>query len=188
MADKDFNLGDIVVMKKPHPCGTNQWKIIRMGADIRIKCLGCQRSILMPRRKFVNRLKEVVTSESINENIHRGDLLKPNNQFLWPSTHVSESSNTLSDEVVFKDQSELYKYGYRITGLSREERWKVLTEKVLNQMPLEKVVHIIAAHVRNRKRQSNGIVKYAYAIREWEYDLQRLKAEYYKHDFKWPQS
>lgn len=188
MAGKDFRLGDIVVLKKRHPCGTNQWKIIRMGADIRIKCLGCQHSVLMPRRRFVNKLKEIIASESINENIHLEETQKSKSKFVWPSTHVSESTNTLSDEIVFKDQSELYKYGYRITGFSREERWKVLTEKVLNQMPLEKVVHIIAAHVRNRKRQSNGIVKYAYAIREWEYDLQRLKAEYYKHDFKWPQS
>ena len=40
MSDKEYGLNDVVEMKKPHPCGTNAWKIIRMGADIRIKCVG----------------------------------------------------------------------------------------------------------------------------------------------------
>lgn len=39
-------------MKKQHPCGTNEWKIIRMGADVRIKCEGCQHSVMIPRREF----------------------------------------------------------------------------------------------------------------------------------------
>ena len=40
---KVFNLGDIVEMKKSHPCGNNNWEVIRLGADIKIKCLGCGR-------------------------------------------------------------------------------------------------------------------------------------------------
>ncbi|QVK17879.1 DUF951 domain-containing protein [Mycoplasmatota bacterium] len=59
MQDKSFNLNDIVVMKKAHPCGENKWQIIRMGADIRIKCLKCGRSILMPRTEFERKLKKV---------------------------------------------------------------------------------------------------------------------------------
>lgn len=47
-----FGLNDIVEMKKQHPCGTNKWKIIRMGADVRIKCEGCQHSVMIPRRDF----------------------------------------------------------------------------------------------------------------------------------------
>jgi hypothetical protein len=62
--EKNFNLNDVVEMKKPHPCGENKWKIIRMGADIRIKCLGCDRSVLIPRSKFVKRLKRVISSEN----------------------------------------------------------------------------------------------------------------------------
>lgn len=64
MEEKEFNLHDIVEMKKPHPCGENKWKIIRMGADIRIKCVGCSRSVLIPRSKFVKRLKRVISSEN----------------------------------------------------------------------------------------------------------------------------
>jgi hypothetical protein len=57
---KEFHLDDIVEMKKPHPCGTNRWKVIRMGMDIRIKCQGCDHSVLMPRRKFERKLKRVI--------------------------------------------------------------------------------------------------------------------------------
>jgi hypothetical protein len=57
---KTFGLGDIVMMKKPHPCGTNEMEIIRMGMDIRIKCRGCQHSVLIPRSKFEKSLKKVL--------------------------------------------------------------------------------------------------------------------------------
>ncbi|GGC94968.1 hypothetical protein GCM10007216_27110 [Thalassobacillus devorans] len=60
MAKKDFQLNDVVEMKKPHPCGDNRWKIIRMGADIRIKCMGCDHSVLIPRRRFETKLKRVL--------------------------------------------------------------------------------------------------------------------------------
>ncbi|NEZ47873.1 DUF951 domain-containing protein [Clostridium niameyense] len=57
---KEFDLGDVVEMKKSHPCGTNRWKIIRMGADIKIKCLGCNRIIMLPRNTFEKRLKNIL--------------------------------------------------------------------------------------------------------------------------------
>jgi hypothetical protein len=60
---KEFDLNDIVEMKKPHPCGENRWKVIRLGADIRIKCMGCEHSVLLPRREFVRKLKKVITSD-----------------------------------------------------------------------------------------------------------------------------
>ncbi|ELK46463.1 DUF951 domain-containing protein [Halobacillus sp. ACCC02827] len=60
MAEKNYELNDVVQMKKPHPCGENRWKIIRMGADIRIKCEGCGHSVLVPRRKFETKLKKVL--------------------------------------------------------------------------------------------------------------------------------
>lgn len=58
--EKDFGLNDVVEMKKQHPCGENQWKVIRMGMDIRIKCLGCNHSVMIPRREFTRKLKRVV--------------------------------------------------------------------------------------------------------------------------------
>lgn len=61
MVDKDYNLNDIVEMKKEHPCHkSKQWRVIRMGADIRIKCLGCGTSVLFPRVEFEKKLKKVV--------------------------------------------------------------------------------------------------------------------------------
>lgn len=63
MQEKKFDLNDIVEMKKPHPCGENKWRIIRMGMDIRIKCLGCDHSVLLPRKEFTRKLKKVISSE-----------------------------------------------------------------------------------------------------------------------------
>jgi hypothetical protein len=63
MQEKTFALNDIVEMKKPHPCGDNRWKIIRMGADIRIKCVGCDHSVLLPRKEFSRKLKKKLNEE-----------------------------------------------------------------------------------------------------------------------------
>ena len=60
MEAKTYKLNDVVEMKKQHPCGTNAWKIIRLGADIRIKCTGCQHSVLIPRREFEKKKKKVL--------------------------------------------------------------------------------------------------------------------------------
>lgn len=59
----DYKLGSIVIMKKQHPCGTNKWEIIRVGADIKIKCLECNRTIMLPRIEFNKKLKKVVSDE-----------------------------------------------------------------------------------------------------------------------------
>ncbi|QPQ32987.1 DUF951 domain-containing protein [Lysinibacillus sp. JNUCC 51] len=64
MEAKKFGLNDIVEMKKQHPCGTNKWKIIRMGADVRIKCEGCQHSVMIPRREFEKKMKKVLITAS----------------------------------------------------------------------------------------------------------------------------
>ena len=56
----DYKLDDVVVMKKQHPCGTNEFKIIRVGADIKIKCLNCGRTIMLPRIEFNKKIKKVV--------------------------------------------------------------------------------------------------------------------------------
>ncbi|HAC1069804.1 TPA_asm: DUF951 family protein [Listeria monocytogenes] len=60
MEKKHFHLNDIVEMKKPHPCGTNRFKIIRMGMDIRIKCEGCGHSVMIPRREFERKVKKIL--------------------------------------------------------------------------------------------------------------------------------
>lgn len=57
---QEFNIGDVVEMKKGHPCGNNKWEIIRVGADIKIKCLGCGRIVMLPRSKFEKDAKKII--------------------------------------------------------------------------------------------------------------------------------
>lgn len=57
---KKFYLGDIVRMRKPHPCGSDRWEVLRVGMDIRIRCLGCGHLVLMPRRKFERSVRQVL--------------------------------------------------------------------------------------------------------------------------------
>ncbi len=53
-------LGDVVVMKKPHPCGENRWEVVRTGADVKIKCLGCGRVVMLDLLTFEKSLKKVI--------------------------------------------------------------------------------------------------------------------------------
>ena len=57
-----FELGDIVEMKKQHPCGTSNFEVIRVGADVKIKCTGCGRIVMVPRSKFVKGAKKIIKS------------------------------------------------------------------------------------------------------------------------------
>lgn len=61
METKEYNIGSKVIMKKPHPCGTNEWEIVRLGLDIKIKCLSCGRTIMIPRIEFNKKLKKVIS-------------------------------------------------------------------------------------------------------------------------------
>lgn len=45
-----FNVGDRIKMKKAHPCGTNDWELLRVGMDIRIRCVGCGHQLMLPRK------------------------------------------------------------------------------------------------------------------------------------------
>lgn len=56
----DFSLNDIVKMKKQHACGFNEWQIIRVGADIKIRCLHCKRIVMLDREKFVMRATKII--------------------------------------------------------------------------------------------------------------------------------
>ncbi len=56
----NYKLGSLVVMKKAHPCGSNEWKVIRMGVDIKIKCIKCGREVMLDRLEFEKKLKKVI--------------------------------------------------------------------------------------------------------------------------------
>ena len=53
-------VGDVVELRKPHPCGGKTWRILRVGADIGIECLTCQHYVLVPRRRFESRLRRFI--------------------------------------------------------------------------------------------------------------------------------
>lgn len=55
----DLEVGEIVELKKSHPCGSFEWEILRVGADFRIKCLGCSHQVMIPRVKFEKSIKKV---------------------------------------------------------------------------------------------------------------------------------
>lgn len=55
-----FRLGDVVKLKKPHPCGGFEWEIMRTGMDFRIKCLTCGRQVMIPRVDFEKRVKKII--------------------------------------------------------------------------------------------------------------------------------
>ena len=57
---KEYKLGSIVTMKKEHPCGTNEFEIVRIGADIKIKCCKCNRTIMMTRIEFNKKIKKII--------------------------------------------------------------------------------------------------------------------------------
>ena len=57
-----FSLGDRVIMKKPHACGENLWEIVRVGADVKLKCTGCGRVVMLDRLEFLKRAKKLLTT------------------------------------------------------------------------------------------------------------------------------
>ncbi|HVB10375.1 MAG TPA: DUF951 domain-containing protein [Bacillota bacterium] len=59
-----LQLGDVLKLKKPHPCGSNRWEVLRVGADIRLKCLGCGRLVLIGRADLERRIREVVAADA----------------------------------------------------------------------------------------------------------------------------
>ena len=62
MADR-FDVGDSIKMKNPHPCGSQEWEILRVGADFRLKCMGCGHQIMVP-RKLVEKNTRQITKKA----------------------------------------------------------------------------------------------------------------------------
>jgi hypothetical protein len=54
-------MDDVVQLRKQHPCGSDQWRVVRLGADIGLRCLGCDRKVLLPRSVLAKRLKRFVS-------------------------------------------------------------------------------------------------------------------------------
>ena len=56
----EFRIADVVRLRKPHPCGSFDWQVYRLGADIGIKCTGCQRRVMLARKELERRMKYFV--------------------------------------------------------------------------------------------------------------------------------
>lgn len=67
----NFALKDRVVLKKPHACGENLWEIVRVGADVKLKCTACNRVVMLDRLEFLKRARKIVSSEINNADEER---------------------------------------------------------------------------------------------------------------------
>lgn len=79
---QNVNVGDVVVMRKAHPCGSNAWSIYRVGADIGLRCNGCGRRVMLTRREFFKGLKQIVHAADETQNDSAASV---NNPFSQPN-------------------------------------------------------------------------------------------------------
>ena len=95
----EYNIGTVVTLKKGHPCGTNEWEIIRTGADFKLKCKGCGRIVMVPRKTFEKSVKKIL--QKIKKRKH---CLKPKD-FGKKSQNEKKSLNTgtFFDIIVIRD-------------------------------------------------------------------------------------
>ena len=60
----DVQIGDVIQMRKAHPCGSDRWQVYRIGADIGLRCLGCDHRVMLPRRQFNKAFKTLVARQT----------------------------------------------------------------------------------------------------------------------------
>jgi hypothetical protein len=63
----DLNVGDRVRLRKPHPCGSYEWRVVRLGADIGLECAQCGHKVMLTRRELAHRLKAVLPGEKTDD-------------------------------------------------------------------------------------------------------------------------
>ena len=61
---KDIRVGDVLELKKPHPCGSKEWTVLRVGMDFKLRCTGCGHEVMAPRRKIEKSVKKVKREET----------------------------------------------------------------------------------------------------------------------------
>lgn len=66
MEEKKYKIGTTLTMKKPHPCGENLWQVVRVGADIKMKCLKCGHVVMIPRVEFNKKIKKIISYDGDN--------------------------------------------------------------------------------------------------------------------------
>ena len=63
MINNEFQIGDILEFKKEHPCGSNKWKVIRTGVDMKLECVGCKRVVMIARVELNKKIKKIIREE-----------------------------------------------------------------------------------------------------------------------------
>ena len=61
-----IQIGDVVTLKKQHPCGSKEWEVLRVGMDFRIRCTGCDHQVMLPRKQLEKNIRQIV-SKGTNE-------------------------------------------------------------------------------------------------------------------------
>ena len=64
----DIQVNDELVMKKPHPCGNNRFRVLRVGMDFKIRCLKCGREVMVPRKKVEHNIRQVIRENDESKN------------------------------------------------------------------------------------------------------------------------
>lgn len=64
----DINVGDVLTMKKEHPCGSKEMQVLRIGADFKLRCKGCGREFMTPRAKCEKKIKSIASADMQTEN------------------------------------------------------------------------------------------------------------------------
>jgi hypothetical protein len=111
--------------------------------------------------------------------------------FPWPGTDPAPSLGGHGGGPALDGESPLRRLGYQISGLDRDERWRILANDAVPRLGLHDVAFYISGFVVLRKLQPGGRERFAHAITEWEYDLDRLKRTYYGRSdgrFPWPRT
>ena len=68
----DIQINDILVMKKPHPCGEKRWLVMRTGADLRLRCMGCSHEVMLPRHKAEKNIRTIFPAENLSTDTSGG--------------------------------------------------------------------------------------------------------------------
>ena len=81
----DLRLHDVLELKKEHPCGSKRWQVLRVGMDIKLRCLGCGHEVMQPRRKIEKMIRRIVPKEELQGDRNGQDTSLWASPCCWPS-------------------------------------------------------------------------------------------------------
>jgi len=93
-----IRMGDVVRLKKPHPCGANEWEVVRVGADIGLRCRGCERKVMLVRSEFDRRFRGFV-QRAAEPGTPQGDTESPKSRTADDARQLSDDHEAEADQV-----------------------------------------------------------------------------------------